>query len=155
MVDWCLRQRGMTDAEGWCDSPCRVLLPSLVSIRPEAELQYRGKRMHPHSPMQVWTLYTSNSRCPLLILHLILSAQWPPAQSVRRKMIHICPQRFQNFSEDSVKSSSASLRINRESAAAKTVVCCTAIPLGSSYALAGRVLTPPWICSCLVALLMR
>lgn len=77
---------------------------------------------------------------------------------------------FESLQKISVTSSSTFLRINCSSAAAKTVVCYTAIPLGSRGGInslaarhnslahmqvAGRDLTPPWTCGCLVALLMR
>lgn len=93
--------------------------------------------MHPHSPVQVWPLYTSNS-----------------SFSAPEKITSVLKD-FNSLQKISVRPSSASLRINRGGAAAKTVVCCTAITLGSPYALAGRDLTPPWICSCLVSLLRR
>lgn len=163
MVDWCLRQRGLTcrptcsegqmlrdDVTAPAGCFCRVWY---VSIRPEAELQRKADA--PALPLAgidliyfQQSLPTADSALDPISPMASCPICAPENDSYLSSKVPKVLRRF-------VSSRLLHLRINRVGAAAKTVVCCTAIPLGSSYALAGRVLTPPWICSCLVALLMR
>lgn len=76
--------------------------------------------MHPHSPVQVWPLYTSNS-----------------SFSAPEKITFVLKD-FNSLQKIFVRPSSASLRINRGGAAAKTVVCCTAITLVRQPICTGR-----------------